>query len=78
VNSSAEQEILELLDELPTREIFYDVDTVMERLINLRPRRSQPLPERARSVEGKSASVKGGRLYRTCNILIPGDMDAIW
>lgn len=78
MTSSAEQAILELLDVLPTRETFHDDDMVMERLINLSPRRSQPLLEQARSVEGKSAPVKGGRLDRTYEITIPEDMDAIW
>lgn len=41
--STPERAILELLDELPARESFQDVDKVMEGLSNLRPQRLQRL-----------------------------------
>ena len=53
VVSSAERAILELLDELPSRETFHDVDMIMEGLVNLSPRRLQPLLEQATSVKVK-------------------------
>lgn len=53
VISSAERAFLELLDELPTRETFHDVDMIMEGLVNLSPRRLQPLLEQATSVKVK-------------------------
>ena len=53
VISSAERAILELLDELPARETFHDVDMIMEGLANLSPRRLQPLLEQATSVKVK-------------------------
>lgn len=51
--SSAERAILELLDELPARESFHQVDMLMEGLANLSPRRLQPLLEKCRSVKVK-------------------------
>jgi len=53
VISSPERAILELLDELPTRETFHDVDMIMEGLVNLSPRRLQPMLEQATSVKVK-------------------------
>ena len=53
VISSAERAILELLDELPSRETFHDVDMIMEGLVNLSPRRLQPLLQQAKSVKVK-------------------------
>ena len=53
VISSGERAILELLDELPARETFHDVDMIMEGLANLSPRRLQPLLEQATSVKVK-------------------------
>ncbi|WP_440998055.1 type IV toxin-antitoxin system AbiEi family antitoxin domain-containing protein [Arhodomonas sp. SL1] len=53
VISAAERAILELLDELPSRETFHDVDMIMEGLVNLSPRRLQPLLEDAKSVKVK-------------------------
>ena len=53
VLSAAERAILELLDELPSRETFHDVDMIMEGLVNLSPRRLQPLLEDAKSVKVK-------------------------
>jgi hypothetical protein len=53
VISSPERAILELLDELPTRETFHDIDMIMEGLVNLSPRRLQPMLEQATSVKVK-------------------------
>lgn len=51
--STPERAILELLDELPQRESFYQVDKLMEGLVNLRPRRIQQLLTDCRSVKVK-------------------------
>jgi len=53
VVSSPERAILELLDELPGRESFHQVDMIMEGLVNLRPSRLQALLQDARSVKVK-------------------------
>ncbi len=51
--SSPERAILELLDELPDRESFHQVDKIFEGLANLSPRRLQPLLEECRNVKVK-------------------------
>lgn len=51
--SSAERAILEWLDELPDRDTFHNLDMAMEGLVNLSPRRLQPLLEQCRSVKVK-------------------------
>jgi hypothetical protein len=51
--SSAERAILELLDELPTRESFHQADKLMEGLSNLSPRRLQKLLADCKSVKVK-------------------------
>ena len=51
--SSPERAFLELLDELPDRESFHQVDMLMGGLANLSPRRLQPLLEDCRSVKVK-------------------------
>ncbi len=51
--STPERAILEILDELPDRETFHQVDMLMEGLVNLSPRRMQPLLEQAKSVKVK-------------------------
>lgn len=53
VLSSSERALLELLDELPARESFHQVDKLMEGLVNLRPRRLQALLRRCKSVKVK-------------------------
>lgn len=53
VVSAPERAILELLDELPGRETFHDVDMIMEGLVDLRPRRLQSLLEQATSIKVK-------------------------
>ena len=53
VLSSPERAILELLDELPTRESFHQVDKLFEGLSALSPRRMQTLLETCRSVKVK-------------------------
>jgi hypothetical protein len=53
VMSTPERASLELLDELPYRETFHHVDNVMEGLVNLSPRRLQPLLEQATSIKVK-------------------------
>ena len=53
VLSTPECAILELLDELPARETFHTVDMIMEGLVNLSPRRLQPLLEGASSIKVK-------------------------
>ena len=53
VMSTAERGILELLDELPSNETFDDADKIMEGLVNLSPRRLQPLLEQATSIKVK-------------------------
>ena len=45
--------MLELLDELPERETFHQVDMLMEGLTNLSPRRLQKLLADCRSVKVK-------------------------
>ncbi len=49
--SSPERAILELLDELPKRESFHQVDKLFEGLVSLSPRRVERLLERCRSVK---------------------------
>lgn len=51
--SSKERAILELLDELPERESFHQVDALMEGLSDLSPRRLQTLLEACASVKVK-------------------------
>lgn len=51
--SSAERAILELLDELPDRESFHQVDKLFEGLANLSPRRLESLLARCRNVKVK-------------------------
>jgi hypothetical protein len=51
--SSPERAILELLDELPHRESFHQVDMLMEGLSTLSPRRLQKLLADCRSVKVK-------------------------
>ncbi|SFD71998.1 transcriptional regulator with AbiEi antitoxin N-terminal domain [Bosea sp. CRIB-10] len=51
--SAPERALLELLDELPDRESFHQVDVLMEGLSDLAPRRLQNLLIRCRSVKVK-------------------------
>lgn len=51
--SSKERAVLELMDELPVRESFSQVDALMEGLTDLSPRRLQVLLEGCRSVKVK-------------------------
>ena len=51
--STPERSVLELLDELPSRESFHQVDKLFEGLTALSPRRLQPLLESCRSVKVK-------------------------
>lgn len=51
--STPERGLLELLDELPTRESFHQTDALMESLSNLSPRRLQKLLAGCRSVKVK-------------------------
>lgn len=51
--SSKERAILELLDELPDRESFHQVDVLMEGLSDLSPRRLQALLEACGSIKVK-------------------------
>ncbi len=51
--SSPERACLELLDELPDRESFYQVDKLFDGLVSLSPRRLQKLLEDCRSVKVK-------------------------
>jgi hypothetical protein len=51
--SSKERAVFELLDELPKRESFHQVDALMEGLSDLSPRRLQTLLEACRSVKVK-------------------------
>lgn len=51
--STPERAILELLDELPTRETFHQVDKLFEGLTSLRPRRLQKLLGDCKSVKVK-------------------------
>lgn len=51
--STPERAVLELLDELPARETFHQVDKLMESLSNLSPRRLQKLLSDCRSVKVK-------------------------
>lgn len=51
--SVPERAILELMDELPTRETFHQVDMLMEGLVNLSPSRVQALLDGCRSVKVK-------------------------
>jgi len=53
VVSAQERAILELIDELPTRESFHNVDMMMEGLVNISPRRMQLLLEQTKSVKVK-------------------------
>lgn len=53
VISTPERAILEMLDELPDHETFHQIDMLMEGLVNLSPRRMQPLLEQANSVKVK-------------------------
>jgi hypothetical protein len=49
--STPERAILELLDELPRRESFHQVDMQMQSLANLRPRRMQQMLSACKSVK---------------------------
>lgn len=51
--STPERALLELLDELPARESFHQVDMLMEGLVNLRPGRMQRLLTECESVKVK-------------------------
>ncbi|MGA8614367.1 MAG: type IV toxin-antitoxin system AbiEi family antitoxin domain-containing protein [Xanthobacteraceae bacterium] len=51
--STPERAILELLDELPKRESFHQVDMLMQNLSNLSPRRLQKLLADCRSIKVK-------------------------
>lgn len=51
--STPERAVLELLDELPDRESFHQVDKLLEGLANLSPRRLQKLLEDCKSVKVK-------------------------
>ena len=51
--STPERAILELLDELPTKETFHMVDVIIEGLVNLSPHRLQALLESTSSVKVK-------------------------
>jgi hypothetical protein len=53
VISTVERAILEMIDELPDHETFHHVDMIMESLVNLSPRRMQPLLEQTTSVKVK-------------------------
>ena len=53
VLSTPERAILELLDELPNRETFHQVDVLMEGLVNLSPKRMSRLLRECRSVKVK-------------------------
>jgi len=53
VMSMPERAYLELLDELPKKETFHMADVIMEGLVNLSPRRMQPLLETCTSVKVK-------------------------
>ena len=53
VLSTPERAYLELLDELPGKETFDEVDKIMEGLVNLSPRRVQMLLENTRSIKVK-------------------------
>jgi hypothetical protein len=53
VVSCPERAVLELLDELPARESFHQIDKLFEGLTALSPRRLQPLLEACRSVKVK-------------------------
>lgn len=104
--STPERAILELLDELPNRESFHQVDMLMQNLSNLSPRRLQKLLADCRSIkvkrlffffadqhqhawlqrldkkvidlgEGKRMLVKGGKLDKTYQITVPGNLDAV-
>ena len=45
--------LLEMIDELPDREVFHLVDVMMEGLVDISPRRMQRLLEYTRSVKVK-------------------------
>jgi hypothetical protein len=104
--STPERAILELLDQLPGRESFHQVDMLFEGLGNLSPKRVQKLLADCRSVKvkrlffffadrhqhawlkrlnkkaidlgkGKRLLVKGGKLDRTYQITVPGDLDGL-
>ena len=51
--STPERALLELLDELPARESFHQVDMLMEGLVNLRPGRMERLLTECQSVKAK-------------------------
>lgn len=53
VMSTPERAILELLDELPSRETFHQVDVLMEGLVDLSPLRMTPLLSECGSVKVK-------------------------
>lgn len=51
--SSPERAILELLDEVPEHETFHQADMLFEGLLNLSPRKLQPLLESCRNIKVK-------------------------
>lgn len=51
--SAPERAVLELLDELPERETFHQVDVIFEALANLSPRKCQRLLEICKSIKVK-------------------------
>lgn len=104
--SAVERALFELLDELPERESFHQVDMLMGSLAHLSPRRLQKLLDDCRSVKvkrlflffadrhkhswlkhiergtvdlgtGKRMLVRGGKLDRTYQITVPGDLDGV-
>ena len=62
--STPERAILELLDELPERETFHQVDKLMESLRTLSPRRLQRLLEDCRKVKVKRLFLWFARRHR--------------
>jgi hypothetical protein len=104
--STPERALFELLDELPARESFEQVDKLVAGLANLSPRRLQKLLEDCASVKvnrlffffadrhrhawlrhlnkkavdfgtGKRMLVKGGKLDRTYQITVPGNLNGV-
>lgn len=53
VVSCPERAVLEMLDELPKKESFHQVDVLFESLVNLSPRRVQRLLEQCQSIKVK-------------------------
>jgi hypothetical protein len=67
--STPERALLEMLDEIPRRETFHNVDMIAEGLRTLSPKRLQKLLEDCRSI-------KGGRLDPKHLITVPEDLGA--